>query len=1446
MKTDVKPAAGCRAGFAFYDASGRFRQWSWGELKRDGLALYTLRDGQWVRVRSTRNLGSLTALAPIGTPPGGLAGLAWATPGNLSSRTVRAASAVAALAAVDPAAALASNRFAQLTSEQRRLVLLAHGGPMPSQLTPAQQRALEAFRAAPTDANIVAALAELAKGDGYTQWRDALAPVAAAFGIDTRATTGLFDSTPFSTMVFLTNDLDPTLAAAMITLVDVLDPLDRFSSVAPIEHFTTAAELVKRFADHPDPAHAALCHLARVDESTAPDTARRALALQRAGAITPQRSLELAALCPTSLELLRSQLHRHGSVDDVTAAAIEAAWAGDRRAAVLRYGDCHLLATVTLFDGRPADAASVRAVVESLGGRVDDAANEALAARLAGIDPARFFSLLEHVAAENDSAVPHASLALRLTTVFGADADAYLNSIVRAAPGRHEQRRAAHHDAVVPELVSSVLLARTRPEFTAIEDLDERRAARQAWGNAQSHSREKLTVRLERLAAAASGIDAEAALLSERLAAAKQVTDPWERWTQVNEIEGKLAARSEAKAAKAREHAALSALLGAYDTASDAELAKLVEAWVRSGTLTQATTLGLSMHDATYWLPADGADGLGAWLMNGNRVGTALRRASGVAELTLIAQAWSGLDDATRAAGYAQVLASARQLAGAPQLGDRHTEALGRLHVSASSAQKSLDLVRQSWDTPSPFPLTEEFSYETATGRVTARFQLRDDVTGSQQGMETNCCQHVEGIGAACATAGQTHPSMGFVKLTDTAGNTVAGIWAWADGTGGVCLDNLEGRVPPHLTEHVRGAVDRLADRLAEQFHTVTIGSRNTITFPDARPATPDETLDPATVGYTAYRDSHRQLVLRQRPAIGVVTVGRADGFSYVDGDSSVSVTGSTVTLTGPYAEQLAERMLPQMGPRTWNVTRADGTTTTLVIDGDERFRPRIDDLPASVWALSDEQYDHFERVAPGVPRHDLEQWNAVCNRDTSLMESALANGWDLVSARKAASNRDAAVELLAAAPPHPAVLDGVAAGRPLDQARSLFAEDSPMLATIEAAAALHPQLDVAKAVRNVYRAHSSADPAAALVALDAASTDVAVTEALRLVDRGLPGPDAHTIVATATGNRSHHGHLLDTATAPLLDGLTVDELVDVASQARSRPTAAPGALVGFAKLDWDQRTAATACDPGLVDPVVVEFVALGGTTEQWHALKSTVDFAPTGAQLVAIDPATVTEINEALDSVGVPRAWNGSTNRHALSAESVALLADPARRSRAAAVVAAMTGDASEQRYGSAPESAMTFAGLAAADVDPADAAVLARAGISASTLASCTHSRRLGGAEVARIATVVERLPEWVRTDLLYHEGVTEVACAMAAADEPFTDLDATLLSRFRSESIPPAVARRVGALWADPATRERVRTAARNHSDPVDILAAAEVVSMPELGGRRRPQREVRFDF
>lgn len=1428
----MKPAGGCRTGFTLFAADGSLAQHSWGELKQRGDALWTQRDGVWRRVRNNRDLqrlGERTCIAPIGASIQQLEASAVATPTVMNQRAVRRITAISELAAADTAVLLLSNRYAMLSYEQRVVLdILRDPAHRISgmALTARQTAAVEALRAEPTDRNIAIALEELERGDAAAQWRAVLAPFAARNGLSSEE-GGLFGGSAISRITQRVFQLDPSIAPAAIALAETLSWNDRYAPRDIADVFEESAGLIQRFGSH----QKALCYLARVPEDTDPELAARVISLQRAGGIKSADALEVLKAAPNAHALLRSELFNSGTLTKQRAAEIEAAWSRDKLDATLRFGDGHLLAELVLNQSNLEDR-DIQAIVAALGYGAADRCSPELHEALKVVPQAPLMRALSYAKAENNSAIPNADLALRLALVFGDDLESYLTRTVNPSDAR---RTAIRQRTITPQLAESILLARD-PSRGLPQDPALLRAHRKAVGDAQVNSRENLQKRLSMLESSFAGIEEGTHRLQVKLQAATSLEDPIAREREVRTLQAELAGRQPLLDAKRAEHRALGALLQAYDTATEEELTELVGEWVASTYTTASPTIGLSLHDASFWLPADPehARSFGEWFQRGDRSSNALKRATGIADLTLISRAWPKLDAEQRTASFGQMLEHARDVAGTKGLGDRFTTALERTGATKHSAQRTLDLVRESWDKPSPFPLERTFEATGSNMTLRGRFIPRDDVRGPQLGILTSCCQHLDGAGAACARAGQTHPAMGFFVVEDPAGNVLAQSWVWADGTGGVCFDNVEGRVgeyEPLAVEVYQSATSALLER----FHTVSVGSHNSIRFLAPAMETP---LQPSTVGYHGYRDSQNQLLLGERSAeYGLVTVGTSDGFIWKEGDSSVTVRGNTLAFDGPQAESIAERMLPSMGARTWSVTSPAGNRE-IKVEQNAHLTPNIDGMPLSVFALSEETRARVNTIAPHLSDEEAHMWFSLAGQDFDMMRDAIANGWEPDQVRAVMQNKRAAPTALASPPPDELVLSAISAGYSVERASANFSPGTQSRELLEHLRLSNPRAsenDRLAVIPSALQTDAPKAAAEALLGVDSPSVRAAV------IDMAEAGVDLYTIRKIAqSGAHHHHAKLTDAEHIDAVRTLTPDQAQVLAAHITDGYQE-PDVLLALATADEDTRQVIRRADPDLRSRELIAYLRAGGDPESWSRVNHATWDAP-GEQLARFSADDIDHISNELDRAGVRHAQGQYVARHQLNGAALEVFQDLDRLEQAATAAERMLAHTDPDSFWDGPDSAVEFASFVKAQISADHAEALAAAGFSPRTIVDST-SRGLTAARAAELASFAHEVPPEKKHLLASNPEFIPLARELFTKSKDPRDAEILQLIEhsYAHDRDSKLIVSEIAKRWENPETREQIRQLAADSQSPRDLLLRATDPSAFTRHGGRVPRKK-----
>ena len=540
--------------------------------------------------------------------------------------------------------------------------------------------------------------------------------------------------------------------------------------------------------------------------------------------------------------------------------------------------------------------------------------------------------------------------------------------------------------------------------------------------------------------------------------------------------------------------------------------------------------------------------------------------------------------------------------------------------------------------------------------------------------------------------------------------------------------------------------------------------------------------------------------------------------------------------------------MLPQMGPRTWKLESANGASE-LQIDGDERFRPRADDIPVSVFALPAETEARLQALSPSTSLHDIHSLYAVCGRDAEVCESALANGWSVDRARSVMRQPAVARTLMQEAPPEQDVIDAISAGHSLDRSRAVFGDDSAVKQTIDDAALLAPHMDRTKAVKNAFVAHQSSRPADALIALEHCENLESQLAVLHLLDNGADRSDVEVLARRTRSFNSHHGHPLDRHNIEAMLELSPDEVRELTNMARVSEMAAPRALLGSLKLDEEQRRSMVRADYMMLDARLPEFIAAGGAPEEWGRVSTVVFGDVDGASLAKISAAVLDEMDASLEAANVEKTYSGSAMRYFYPAEEIEALQDRSAVQQAQQVIAAMTEQVGEKQYYTEIENASVFAALVRARIEPADASKFAALGFTPRSLGACALQGVVDGESASEIVSFIDRVPEDLRCEVAVNPAAAEFAKVMAAEyeEDEWDKADIALVRKVISDSSRGGVRQKLLEMWRDPAKRDVIRREVSNLDSLSDVmLTIADPAPYGAHGGRRKIKESINHWF
>lgn len=379
---------------------------------------------------------------------------------------------------------------------------------------------------------------------------------------------------------------------------------------------------------------------------------------------------------------------------------------------------------------------------------------------------------------------------------------------------------------------------------------------------------------------------------------------------------------------------------------------------------------GLSMHDATHWLPLyspSEAEGLGKFLLKND-----WRQPR---DLAMIARRWSTLSEAQRTQNFTKLVRELRSEMYPEAISNSLVKEAARWDVNPADYKGYEDRYLNSLSTPpmvSPARIWKQ-------GELQGHFLPRSDERGIFLGEHTNCCQHPGGAGAACAWFGQENERSGFFVVTDKAGNVVAQSWAWLSDKGGLVFDSLESKGLGNRAEDVAQVYQAAANDLSKEFGTVTLGTGtdrlNLSRWPDA-----GEDSQPLPSSYGKNYTDAREQKLLARSEVQAESEVRSKSESWAEPEPNSATTGSAnALLSGPGTISLND--LAAVAPRrlanyTYRDQPGGAATATL--------RPFVRTLH------TDADWDRATTIAQSIYP---EGFNYVSEGETTLLLDSPAGG---------------------------------------------------------------------------------------------------------------------------------------------------------------------------------------------------------------------------------------------------------------------------------------------------------------------------------------------------------------------------------------------------------------------------------------------------------------------
>ena len=239
----------------------------------------------------------------------------------------------------------------------------------------------------------------------------------------------------------------------------------------------------------------------------------------------------------------------------------------------------------------------------------------------------------------------------------------------------------------------------------------------------------------------------------------------------------------------------------------------------------------LNTHDSVYWLPKDmGKEKNQSFVsfVQNNLIYQAdgEKKCRNLAEMEIIAKNWQYLTPEEEKLKYKDILAICRSRKYRNQEYANFATEAAKWGVDESRYKDFEDIYAAGLNVPEPFDSSKRFEF----GDYCGRFLPRDDVRTGFFGGHTNCCQHFNGVGKACAISTVKDPySQLFVIESKETGKIVAGSWVWENTEGthrDVCFDNIEaiGDYARHpILNHIYNMVGKYLTE-EENCRYVTIG----------------------------------------------------------------------------------------------------------------------------------------------------------------------------------------------------------------------------------------------------------------------------------------------------------------------------------------------------------------------------------------------------------------------------------------------------------------------------------------------------------------------------------------------------------------------------------------------------------------------------------------------
>lgn len=376
--------------------------------------------------------------------------------------------------------------------------------------------------------------------------------------------------------------------------------------------------------------------------------------------------------------------------------------------------------------------------------------------------------------------------------------------------------------------------------------------------------------------------------------------------------------------------------------------------------------LNRSCHDATYFLPECRKEGLAAFLFK--------RAQAAPSDLEIICSKWEQIPAEKRELPVSEICAwvAAQKYVGAQSA--EFAQEAARHGVSDWAYRDYEARWMKSQSVPPIFNTDLRFK----AGGLTGRFLPRNDPRGLFLGQHTNCCQHPDGVGKACAWHGQEDEKGGFFVVENHYGAVRAQSWTWVS-RHGVCFDNIETlTLGDQEREDVETVYRQAAKWITSQFGGIVTVGTGDVTFGS------HVSQNLVLIGYGGYTDSSYQRLVAES---GDAFIWGVPLPAVVPPSNQVIVRAATEADL-PDCQEIANIRYPEgwrnVEPGDWNMVAVDSRGRVqgyLSVDTEER---EVTDLACHIGRRGVHAANALVASLTDLMRRMGGEWVADCRASTS------------------------------------------------------------------------------------------------------------------------------------------------------------------------------------------------------------------------------------------------------------------------------------------------------------------------------------------------------------------------------------------------------------------------------------------------------------------------------